>query len=68
MFEKKHGVDIKKDVRALQKLKAEVEFTKQYLSYDHQIKIIIEDLIDGIDFEETITRARFEELCSDLFV
>lgn len=23
--------------------------------------------MDGIDFDETITRARFEELCSDLF-
>ena len=27
----------------------------------------IEGLIDGVDFEETITRARFEELCGDLF-
>ena len=27
----------------------------------------IEGLINGIDFEETITRARFEELCADLF-
>jgi molecular chaperone DnaK (HSP70) len=25
------------------------------------------DIINGIDFEETITRARFEELCADLF-
>jgi len=23
--------------------------------------------MDGIDFSETITRARFEELCNDLF-
>jgi len=27
----------------------------------------IEDLFDGIDFEETLTRARFEELNADLF-
>lgn len=32
-----------------------------------QVKIEIEGLINGIDFEETITRARFEELCADLF-
>merc|ERR1712195_461896 len=32
-----------------------------------QVKIAIEGLIDGIDFEETLTRARFEELCADLF-
>jgi len=31
------------------------------------VKIFIEDLIDGIDLDETLTRAKFEELCSDLF-
>jgi heat shock protein 5 len=31
------------------------------------VQVSIEGLIDGIDFEETITRARFEELCNDLF-
>jgi len=54
-------------VRALQKLKSEVEKAKRDLSSVIQVKIIIEGLIDGIDFEETITRARFEELCADLF-
>merc|ERR1712160_149328 len=67
VFKKKHGVDIKKDVRALQKLKSEVEKAKRDLSSVIQVKINIEGLIDGIDFEETITRARFEELCADLF-
>ena len=32
-----------------------------------QVKVPIEGLVDGVDFEETLTRARFEELCSDLF-
>jgi len=67
VFKKKHGVDIKKDVRALQKLKSEVEKAKRDLSSVIQVKLNIEGLIDGIDFEETITRARFEELCGDLF-
>jgi len=66
-FKKKHGVDIKKDARALSKLKQEVEKAKRDLSSIIQTKIVIEGLIDGIDFEETITRARFEELCADLF-
>jgi heat shock protein 5 len=66
-FKKKHGVDIKKDARALSKLKHEVEKAKRDLSSIIQTKIVIEGLIDGIDFEETITRARFEELCADLF-
>jgi len=48
-------------------LKSEVEKAKRDLSSVHQTKITIEDLVDGIDFSETITRARFEELCNDLF-
>ena len=66
-FKKKNSVDIKTDVRALQKLKAEVEKAKRDLSTVQQVKIFIEGLIDGIDFEETLTRAKFEELCNDLF-
>jgi len=67
VFKKKNNVDIKKDARALQKLKMEVEKAKRDLSAVIQVKISIEGLIDGIDFEETLTRARFEELCADLF-
>ena len=68
IFKKKNnGIDIKKDPRALQKLKQEVEKAKRDLSSVPQVKITIESIVDGIDFEETITRARFEELCGDLF-
>ena len=51
----------------MQKLKSEVEKAKRDLSTVLQAKISIENIIDGIDFEETITRARFEELCADIF-
>lgn len=51
----------------MQKLKGEVEKAKRDLSSVHQTKITIDNLIDGIDFSESITRARFEELCNDLF-
>jgi len=68
IFKKQNkGADLKKDPRALQKLKAEVEKAKRDLSSVHQVKISIEGIMDGIDFSETITRARFEELCADLF-
>jgi heat shock protein 5 len=67
VFKKKHNKNIKDDPRALQKLKGEVEKAKRDLSSVLQVKISIENLIDGIDFSETITRARFEELCNDLF-
>jgi endoplasmic reticulum chaperone BiP len=68
IFKKKNnGTDIKKDPRAFQKLKHEVEKAKRDLSSVHQVKITIEGIMEGIDFSETITRARFEELCADLF-
>ena len=67
LIKKKHGKDISGDKRALQKLKGEVEKAKRDLSSVIQTKIEIENLVEGVDFSETLTRARFEELCSDLF-
>ncbi len=66
IFKKKHDKDIKHNPRAMQKLKSEVEKAKRDLSTVLQTTISIENLMEGIDFEETITRARFEELCGDL--
>lgn len=37
------------------------------MSSTHEAKIEIEDLADGLDFNEVLTRARFEELNGDLF-
>lgn len=48
-------------------MKREVEKGKRALSSTTEVKIEIEDLVEGVDFEEVLTRARFEELCSDLF-
>jgi len=67
VFLKKTKKDIKKDMIALAKLRQEVEKAKRDLSSVHQVKVSIENIIDGEDFSETITRARFEELCNDLF-
>jgi heat shock protein 5 len=63
IFKKKNNIDLKKDPRAFQKLKGEVEKAKRDLSSVHQVKITIEGIADGIDFQESITRAKFEELC-----
>jgi heat shock protein 5 len=59
--------DISKDKRALQKLRREAERVKRSLSTQHQGRLEIESLLDGEDFTETLTRARFEELNNDLF-
>jgi heat shock protein 5 len=67
MMKKKYQVDISKDKRALQKLRKEVERVKRALSSQHQARLEIENLSDGYDLSETLTRARFEELNADLF-
>jgi len=67
MMKKKSQVDISKDKRALQKLRKEVERVKRALSSQHQARLEIENLADGFDLSETLTRARFEELNADLF-
>jgi len=66
-FQKDHGKDASKDKRAIQKLRREVERVKRALSTVHQAKLEIEAFFDGVDFSETLTRARFEELNMDLF-
>merc|ERR1711988_1926079 len=45
----------------------EVVKTKRALSSTHQGRVEIEALFDGVDFSETLTRARFEEINNDLF-
>merc|ERR1719327_1512336 len=67
MMKKKSDVDISKDKRALQKLRKEVERVKRALSSQQQAHLEIEELAEGYDLSETLTRARFEELNTDLF-
>jgi len=66
-FKRKHKIDIRQNQRALAKLRREVEKAKRALSATHQVKIEIESFANGMDFSETLTRARFEELNNDLF-
>lgn len=67
LIKKKHGKDISKDNRALGKLRRESERAKRALSNQHQVRVEIEFLFDGMDFSEPLTRDRFEELHNDLF-
>lgn len=67
LYKKKTGKDIRKDNRAVQKLRRETEKAKRTLSTAHQARIEIESFFEGEDFSETLTRAKFEELNMDLF-
>lgn len=66
-FKRKHKKDISGNARALRRLRTACERAKRTLSSTTQTTIEIDSLYEGIDFYAPITRARFEELCMDLF-
>lgn len=66
-FKRKNKVDITNNPRAVRRLRTACERAKRTLSSATQASIEIDSLYDGMDFYSNITRARFEELCSDLF-
>jgi len=67
LITKRHKKDLSGNRVAMQKLRREAERAKRALSTQPQVRIEIESLAEGIDVSETVTRARFEELCADLF-
>jgi heat shock protein 5 len=67
LYNKKHNTDVKSDLKAMGKLKREVEKAKRTLSSQMSTRIEIEAFHNGEDFSETLTRAKFEELNVDLF-
>ncbi|GIY61145.1 major heat shock 70 kDa protein Aa [Caerostris darwini] len=66
-FKRKHKKDLKSNPRSLRRLRTACERAKRTLSSSSEASIEIDALFEGIDFYSKITRARFEELCMDLF-
>jgi len=66
-FKRKHKKDISGNPRALRRLRTACERAKRTLSTSAQTTIEIDSLFEGEDFFTSVTRARFEELCQDLF-
>ena len=66
-FQRKNKVDMSSNVKALKRLKMHCETLKRNLSSTASASIGIDSLHGGIDFTISMTRARFEELCSDFF-
>ena len=66
-FKKKHKKDISDNQRALRRLRTACERAKRTLSSSTQAVIEIDSLHSGIDFNSTITRARFEDMNMDYF-
>jgi len=66
-FQRKHKKDISDNKRSIRRLRTACERAKRTLSASSQANIEIDSLFEGIDIYTSITRARFEELCADLF-
>ncbi|KAJ2516581.1 Hsp70 chaperone [Coemansia sp. RSA 1939] len=66
-FKRKFKKDMSANPRAMRRLRTAAERAKRNLSSSAQASIEIDSLFEGVDFYTSITRARFEELCADLF-
>lgn len=66
-FKRKYKKDISENPRSVRRLRTACERVKRNLSSSTQTTLEIDSLYEGIDFMSTITRARFEELCSGIF-
>ena len=66
-FKKKYKKDIMDSAKSVRRLRTACERAKRTLSSSIQTTIEVDSLYDGIDYNTTITRAKFEELCMDLF-
>ena len=66
-FKRKHKKDPTGNNRAMRRLRTACERAKRTLSASAETTIEVDALFDGVDFATKITRAKFEELCMDLF-
>eukprot|EP01065_Artemidia_motanka_P035376 TRINITY_DN43299_c0_g1_i1.p1 TRINITY_DN43299_c0_g1~~TRINITY_DN43299_c0_g1_i1.p1 ORF type:complete len:714 (+),score=249.59 TRINITY_DN43299_c0_g1_i1:207-2144(+) len=65
--QKRHGVDLSGRKGAVARLRQAAESAKRRLSSQPDARIEVDGLSEGVDFSETVTRAKFEELSMDLF-
>jgi heat shock protein 1/8 len=66
-FKRQHKHDITQSDRAVRRLRTACERAKRTLSSSSKANLEIDSLYEGIDFNSSITRARFEDLCGDYF-
>ena len=66
-FKRKNQKDISGNPRAIRRLRTACERAKRTLSSSSEASLEVDSLFEGIDFYTKISRARFEELCGDLF-
>ncbi|CAJ0633798.1 732_t:CDS:2 [Entrophospora sp. SA101] len=68
LYKEKYNIDVTENLKAISRLKREVEKAKRMLSSQASVRIVIESFYDNKDFSEILTRAKFEDLNHDLFI
>ena len=66
-FKKKHKKDMSTNNRSMRRLRTACERAKRTLSSSTNANIEIDSVFEGIDYYTSISRAKFETLCGDLF-
>ena len=66
-FKRKYKKDMTSNPRSMRRLRTSCERLKRNLSSSTQSSLEIDSLYDGVDYFSSLTRARFEELCADVF-
>jgi L1 cell adhesion molecule like protein len=66
-FQQKHKVSLAGNKKAIRRLAAVSERAKRTLSSSTTANIEVDSITNGIDFNTTLSRAKFESLCSDIF-
>jgi heat shock protein 1/8 len=66
-FSRKHNVDSVINKRSLRRLRTAAERAKRTLSSSATSTIEVDSFCEGIDLNISLSRARFEDICSDLF-
>ena len=67
IFKKKHKLDLTTSSRSIRRLRSACERAKRTLSSNTSATVEVDALFEGVDFSQTISRAKFESLCADLF-
>ncbi len=65
-IKKEHNIDLSEDKMAMQRIKDEAEKAKKTLSSSTKATISLPFIAQGVSYETTLTRAKFEELVDDL--
>jgi heat shock protein 1/8 len=66
-FKRRYKKDLSENQRALKRLKTACERLKRTLSSSTQGSIEVDSLFEGIDYNTSMTRARFEDICGHWF-